>query len=251
MDDWTELEEELHAWQCADLVATLWWRDDDARSVSPELERLLTIACESATPVALAVIPRDCDDALKDRLADVHLAWPLQHGWAHENHAPDADRQNEYGCHRPLEEMIEELAAGARRTSSFARGLPVLVAPWNRIDEALIPELPRAGVSGLSVLGPRAARMPAPGVVCCNVHVDIIDWNRGGGFIGARGALEQMLRHLRARRTGAADPGEPTGIMSHHLYHDEGCWWFLAELLARTRHHPAVRWLDAGQAFAA
>jgi hypothetical protein len=47
----------------------------------------------------------------------------------------------------------------------------------------------------------------------------------------------------------AADPTEPTGLMTHHLYHDEACWRFIGAFLSQTRSHPAVRWLDPREAF--
>jgi hypothetical protein len=54
---------------------------------------------------------------------------------------------------------------------------------------------------------------------------------------------------LRARRTGEADTLEPTGLLTHHLAFDDAAFGFVAELIARTREHPAVTWLDARRAF--
>ena len=50
-----------------------------------------------------------------------------------------------------------------------ARLEKVLVPPWNRIDEALLPRLPAVGFSGLSTYGPRPGSEAAPawlGRVC-------------------------------------------------------------------------------------
>jgi hypothetical protein len=109
--------------------------------------------------------------------------------------------------------------------------------------------LPNVGLGGVSTLGPREAAEPVPGVRRTNVHVDIMDWHGSGGFIGDDNALDQVLRHLEARRMEAADPTEPTGLMTHHLYHDEACWRFIGAFLSQTRSHPAVRWLDPREAF--
>ncbi len=49
----------------------------------------------------------------------------------------------------------------------------------------------------------------------------------------------------------AVDPDEPTGLLTHHLEHDEPCWAFIDRLLEETRGHPAVRWLSAEEIFAA
>jgi hypothetical protein len=76
-----------------------------------------------------------------------------------------------------------------------------------------------------------------------------MDWRGSGGFVGVFAALEQAITHLRQRRTGEADADEPTGLMTHHGFHDEGCWRFIQEFLGHTQAHPAVRWLDAKDAF--
>ena len=249
MPDWYALDDELEAWRTAGRTVTFWWRDDDARAVTPELERLLAIARATDTPVALAVIPRDAEDRLIASLACQRLGCALVHGWGHDNHAPPDERQNEYGPHRAKEAMLAELQRAVARISAFARHVPALVAPWNRIDPDFVPALPAAGVTGLSVLGPRPAREPVPGLIQANVHVDIVNW-QDGGFVGTEAALAQVLAHLRERRAGDADASEPTGLMTHHLFHDEGCWHFVAEFLRRTRAHPACRWLAASEVFA-
>lgn len=249
MADWDDLARELDTWREVGRCATFWWRDDDATGVTPQLERLLSISAETHAPVSLAVIPRDASGALRDRLAGHTDATVLQHGWSHENHAPGNERKAEYGPHRPAEVMIEELAEGWRRIAPFPRALPVLVAPWNRMDSSMLAALPRAGLGAVSTLGPRESLDAAPGVRRTNVHVDIIDWGGTRGFVGQHGALDQLVGHLADRREGRADGEEPTGLMTHHLSHDEGCWWFVGEVIRRTRAHPAARWLDAQQAF--
>lgn len=249
MAAWAALKQELDLWAAAGLTATMWWRDDDATHASADLNHLLAIAKRTHVPVALAVIPRDIDDSLHRCVDDHEAVFVLQHGWSHANHAPETERQEEFGPHRPREVMLAELSEGCRRISAFARGLPVLVAPWNRIDADLLGDLPRAGLGAVSTLGPRAAAEPAPGVRQTNVHVDIVDWTGHRGFVGEAGAVDQVIAHLRKRREGEADLLEPTGLMTHHLFHDDGCWWFVEEFQRRTRDHRAVRWLAAKDVF--
>jgi hypothetical protein len=124
-----------------------------------------------------------------------------------------------------------------------------MVAPWNRIDDVLLPLLPEAGLSAVSTLGPRPAAEPVPGVRRTNVHADIVDWAGSRGFAGLDRAVAQIAGHLAARRRGEVDADEPTGVMTHHLFHDDGCWWFVEDLLERTGRHPAARWLPAAEAF--
>jgi hypothetical protein len=248
MADWDDLTRELDAWHQGGISATFWWRDDDAVRVTPALARLLALSEAAEAPVSLAVIPRDADDGLHDRLARQPLASVLQHGWSHANHAPDG-RQEEFGLHRPLPVMLDELARGWRRISGFDRCFPVFVAPWNRMDPHLLPYLRAVGLCAVSTLGPRDTPEPSAGICRTNVHVDIVDWQGTRGFVGLDRALDQVVTHLRQRRTGEADAKEPTGLMTHHGFHDEGCWWFIEDLLRRSRAHPAVRWLGAEDAF--
>lgn len=249
MTGWEDLRQELDAWGGDGRCATFWWRDDDAVHPTPPLSRLLDIAAAADTPVALAVIPRDTGEALRADLADRPQAFVLQHGWSHDNHAPDGDRQEEFGVHRPLPAMLDELSRGWTKIAAFARAMPVMVAPWNRMDAHLLPYLPDAGLKGVSTLGPRPAAEPAPGVRRVNVHVDIMDWQGTRGFMGLDRTLGQVLDHLRQRRTGAVDGDEPTGLMTHHGYHDDDCWRFIEDFLAFTRDHAAARWLSPALAF--
>lgn len=248
MTSWEALDRELDAWAEAGQRATLWWRDDDAVRLTPQVERVLALSSATDTPVALAIIPRDADDDLAEQLTRVPTATALQHGFAHTNHAGADDRQNEYGPERTLAVRLAELTAGWQRLARFPRTLPVLVAPWNRLAADLPPALPAAGLSGLSALGARPAVEAAPGVRQVNVHVDIMNW-QSRRFAGEDAAIGQLAGHLRARRQGHADADEATGVMTHHAFHDEEAWRFIDELIARTRGHPAARWLPAAEAF--
>lgn len=252
MIGWDELDRELDAWQALGRTATFWWRDDDARQATPSLGRLLALSHELDVPIALAVVPVGADASLVRRLAGRPQVVVLQHGYAHHNHARPEEKKCEFGPHRPVPQMLDELAAGWNRLSALfpEQALPVVVPPWNRIDDDLVPALPEIGSRGFSTSGPRPSMKPVPGLRQVNVHVDIIDWSRARCFVGLQDALRQTLRHLVARRTGTVDASEPTGLLTHHLYHDGACWEFSAEFLRRSRTHPAVRWLDAVTLFA-
>ncbi len=249
MSAWQRLGRELDAWADQGRPATFWWRDDDAVGLTPALHRLLRLSRDYAVPVSLAVIPRDADTSLAGALSAYPGAAALQHGWAHANHAPPTNRKAEFGPHRPLAEMLAELRRGWRALAAFARRLPVLVAPWNRLDTALIRRLPEAGLRGVSTLGARAAAEPAPGVRQANVHVDLVDWADGRCFVGDERAIEGLVRHLGQRRAAAVDADEPTGLMTHHLVHADDCWGFLERLFAWTHPRAGVRWLDGEAVF--
>jgi len=244
------LDEELARWADAGCVATLWWRDDDATAATPELAPLAALAREYDVPVALAAVPAALDDSLAATLAGLPQCTVVQHGYAHRNHAPAGAKARELGLDRPLASVAAELRLGRGLLDRMfgARFVPVLVPPWNRIDAEVSAALPAQGFVGLSTFGPRAAREAAPGVVRCNTHADPIAWRRGRRFIGAEGAVDAVVAHLARRRERAVDADEPTGLLTHHQIFDAAAWRFVGELLARTRSHPAARWLAVADA---
>lgn len=240
MSDWDALDREIWYWAEAGRTATLWWRDDDATWPSPEVRRLLSLGASAEVPVALAVVPRDAGPDLRDHLLRHPLASVLVHGFGHVNHAPDGEPQDEYGPHRPRDVRLRELAESRRRLEDFPGFVPVLVPPWNREPADLLDGLTKAGFAGVSSWGADA------GPRRINVHADVMDWETGR-FAGNGRVLGQLVGHLTARRTGLCPDG-PTGLMTHHAYHDEGVWAFLGELLERTRPRPGIAWLTATEA---
>ena len=246
MSAWAALSDELARWP--DGQATLWWRDDDAVAASPALARLLSVA--RGVPVALAVIPAPLDSSLAPAVAASN-ATVLQHGYAHTNYAPPHAAKMELGPHRPFPHTLADMAQGwARLEAAFGtRALPVMVPPWNRLAPALVPLLPEIGFKGLSTYGVRARAEPVRGLVQANTHADIIAWRGTRGFAGEDEVLGALVNHLAARRTEAVPIEEHTGLLTHHLVHDEAAWDFLVRLVAETVRHSGARWLDAAFVF--
>jgi len=241
---WSALTGELDKWAAAGRQATFWWRDDDAASVTPALQRLVATAGAAAAPLALAVIPRHMTADLPACLAPVPGISVVQHGFAHINHAQKGQGAWELGLHRPPATVFAELSTGLKSLQgAFAEHfVPLVVPPWNRIDAAIVAGLPAVGLHALSTFGPRPAPAPAPGVIQINTHCDPIKWKGGAHFTGTGRAIDDIVGHLRDRREGRADAGEPTGLLTHHLDLDEACWTFVETLLTHIRTHPAARW---------
>lgn len=251
MPDWSALTTELSAWRDLGRPVTLWWRDDDVQRATPALAKLLDLSRRYRVPLLLAAVPHGMDRTLVSPIAQARSAWVCQHGFAHANHAPADEKRSELGPHRPVPVMARELIRGLDilRERLGERMLPVMVPPWNRISDHLIKHLPHLGYRGLSTFGARLRDRPTTGLTQVNTHVDLIDWRGGRGFVGAEAALSQLVNHLSARRQGQADVGEPTGLMSHHLVHDDRSWAFCETLFERTCAHPGVRWLEPDQVF--
>jgi hypothetical protein len=251
-DPWALLAAELDRWEAAGRTATLWWRDDDAVADTPALQRLLALRAALDVPLTIAVIPAGAEPALAACLSRESRVTVVQHGFAHRNHAPPDGPKRELGADRPIAAVTDELNAGWRRlVDMFPAPRPVLVPPWNRIDDGVVATLPGLGYRGLSTFSARARREPRPDLVQANTHIDIVDWPGTRGFVGESIAVAACVERLSARRTGAGDtdPDEPTGLLTHHLAHDEPCWDFINRIVARSVAHATVRWIGADEVF--
>jgi len=245
MASWQDIDEELNAWSNAGRMAQFWWRDDDASQVTPALDRLVNLSNRYRIPLVLAVIPSRLQADLPQRLNAEAGVSVIQHGFSHQNHAPAGKKSSEYPASRDIGEMIADVADGWSRLSSFKYLEKAFVPPWNRIAEAVSGNLAERGYLGVSTFGPRTNS----GRTFVNTHVDIIDWRGHRGFVGEDKALDQVLKHLRNKRLGHCDTDEPTGLLTHHLDHDEDCWNYLETFFDWTRNRHAIEWLSAKQVF--
>lgn len=202
-----------------------WLRDDDAVTVTPALERLLSFG----VPVALAVIP----DLAEPSLFKKDVAF-LQHGCDHRNRAAAGEKKTEFPARESIADALERLRASHERLVSIGgeRVLPVVAPPWNRMRRELAAELPRIGIRGLSGYGPEES---IPGVRQINTQVDIVAWHEGRRFIGEEAAM----------RLAMSRNDKPVGWLTHHAVHDESAWTFLERLFALR----GPRWVSAAELF--
>jgi hypothetical protein len=238
---WEPVRQELAHWAEAGRKAQFWLRDDDAVEPTDVLEKLLAITSASFIPVTIAVIPAFTGEALAVRLSDEKRVCVAVHGWSHRNFAEPNEKKQELGRHRSVEIVHRELCDGYVLLERLhpARFIPMLVPPWNRIDGGLVAGLPALGFEVLSAYGRAKSDGPLPQL---NTHLDIMDWHGTGGGRETHDLAGELARHLAERREGN---GEPIGVLSHHLVHDENAWSFLAELFALTATHPAVQWISS------
>jgi hypothetical protein len=250
MSSWDELSRELDAWQSAGRIAEFWWRDDDAGTVTPALTQLIDLQHRHLVPLALAVIPARATADLAARLANEPNIVVVQHGWAHLNHAAPGQSKRELGPERPASYVLGELTRGALVLDRLfgPAWLKMLVPPHNRIAPAVAQGLAAAGYCGLSTDKPRRA---APtGLVQINTHVDIMNWAKRT-FLGEGACIDLALTHLRDRRERSVDAAEPTGLLTHHLAHDDDACGFADRFLGHVKAHPAARWRHPRELFAA
>jgi hypothetical protein len=215
----------------------VWLRDDDAVDTTPALDRLAALCGAAGLPVLLAVIPVGATDALATWLLDHPFVTPCQHGFAHANHAAPGERACELGGRRSDETVMAELHRGRAllidRLGPALSGL--LVPPWNRIRDSLLPGLARAGYTALSTFAGATTPAPAP-LPRLDCDLDIIDWRHG-----RRGrSVEDLCTRLLPLIARAGASGQPIGLLTHHLQHDEAAWLFLRAFLQATRDDPSV-----------
>ncbi|WP_421880995.1 polysaccharide deacetylase family protein [Pacificispira sp.] len=243
------LIEELAAWRTEGRRPRLWWRDDDAVTRSPALDKLIGAA--QGRPLALAVIPAALKPDLAGSLPDTVTVLP--HGYAHRNHEPADRKKAEFGAARVPDEALRDIAAGVSVLSEqFGPAFfPLFVPPWNRIAPDLAGRLAETGLAGLSTYNDRAPGDPVPRL---NTHVDILNWKQKratgrAAFIGEDAAFDLLTDAFRRRRLRAegTDPAEPVGLLTHHLDHDADSWTFLQALA----EWDAFDWIDARSGLAA
>lgn len=234
---------ELARWRDEGLTLPVWWRDDDAVAPTPALERLLELADRFQAPLHLAVIPEPATSGLAERLRTAP-AFVLTHGWRHANHASSGQKKAEFGSHRPLAAMLEEIATGQQRLEELfaSRALSVFTPPWNRIAPELVEALPAIGFAAVSTFTPRKTKFAADGLLQVNTHLDPVAWKSGGGLLDPSLLDSQLARELEARRTGGADNREPYGLLTHHLVQDDATWGFTAVILDALLASGVARW---------
>lgn len=253
IDAWSTLQHELDRWTESGKTATFWWRDDDAVEETPQLQALDALSREMEVPVAVAVIPARLQSSLPRFLHQRDNFIVMQHGYSHSSYAAKGVKKIELGGERSTDEIQTELTNGRLQLSATfgEQFIPVLVPPWNRIEPRTYPVLISAGFSGVSTMWARHSAHPIKGLLQVNTHLDPINWRHDRGFIGETDAIEQIHRHLSARRQEGGDIAEASGILTHHLIQNEEVWTFCRTLFEMLNQHPAAKWLNAREIWAA
>lgn len=238
---------ELDRWHSHGLRAGLWWRDDDAGPLGSALTTLIELAERHQIVCGVAVVPAWLEPATGEALAQSRHVAVLQHGYAHTDHVlGGVGGAAELGPERSVETALTDLVAGRSilEQQLSERFVPVVAPPWNRINPALFNGLVARGYRGITTEGPRSTEWAAPGLRQINIHADLISWRGGVRFKGAVKSVACLTDHLIARRVGAVDDGEVTGLITHHRDMCSACWEFVDSLFKVTRAHPAAAWQD-------
>jgi hypothetical protein len=229
--DWSPLVNELAKWRHEELHLPIWWRDDDAIAATPALDRLAALATDAQIPIHIAVIPDLLTPSLAPTIEAHPYLIPVIHGWRHMSHAPEGQKNAEFGHPRP--EATEELVQALQkmRTHFSAQLVKLFVPPWNRISPDLLPVLVANNYTGISTFGPRKNAKTAQGLVQINTHIDPIFWRGDRGLVDPDTLVQGITKTLQDRRMGRTDIQEPLGLLTHHLVHTEDVWDFSRDVM--------------------
>ncbi|WP_304169669.1 polysaccharide deacetylase family protein [Phenylobacterium aquaticum] len=234
---WLLLRLELRRWRAAGRKPVLWWRDDDARAPSAELDRLLDLAARHATPLTLAVIPDGDITALAARLGDTGQVCVAQHGIDHQNRRT-GPAAGEFPPEWRRIRVATQLRAGWARLAQAPQAARIFVPPWNDIHPELACALEDCGYRGWSAWGEMASPGQAPRV---DAHLDLMRWRGGARFRGEGRFLSDLTAQLASRRRSGAWSA-PIGLLTHHLVHDARAWSFLETFLGWSRGQGGMTW---------
>jgi hypothetical protein len=230
------LDCELALWRRLGRAPVMWWRDDDARAPTPQLDRLLDVA--AGLPLSLAVIPDGDMRPLARRLDGVPGLTIAQHGVDHENRRAEGGPRGEFPHGTSKADIARAVAAGRRRMEEDGLAPAFFTPPWNESDEALLQAVRAAGYPAYSagIYG-----RPEEGLLHFGAQVDFLRWKGSPRFRSTGRIFNALRRQLERRRTSHRF-SEPIGILTHHLVHDERTWRFLGWFLpfARVR----FRWMS-------
>ncbi len=241
---WAPVHHQLQLWLDENRKAQMWLRDDDAVTVTRNLERLVDLCRPHGICPLIACVPKGANPELAAYLSASQVEAAM-HGWSHANHQPAGIKAQEFPPHRGQAVILEELRQAVARLDNLFGGktVPIYVPPWNRIDPEVAGLLPGLGFVGLSTFGNKRLLAEAEALKEINTHVDIIDWagTRGGW------ALDLLIVKLAQELERARCDGGVVGILTHHLVHDDRAWRFLDELVEEIGPHPAIRWSSASE----
>jgi hypothetical protein len=223
-----------------------WWRDDDATTHIPQLERLLRLSARLDVPLNLSVIPGRIETSLVGFLKDYPKIAVLVHGWTHTNHSPEEIRSCEFPLERSVAEIEFELSAALStlRQAFPEQCLPVLVPPWNIFPPELEPLLVKLGYVGISrgSFEELTIKYQDDRLVHANTHVDPIDW-RTLGLSDLAALARAFARRIRKGRLG------PFGILTHHASQKEEVWDFCERFWRMIARHDRAEVVSARTIF--
>lgn len=224
------LDAEVEKWRSAGRIPRAFLRDDDAVADTPALRRLFALSDRHGAPLLLATIPAPAEAGLGKAVQAHALTTGAVHGYAHVSHSAIGEKPCEFNRRRPAPVLLREMVEGREKLAELFDGRlsGLLVPPWNRIHEEVVPLVAQAGFAGISAHG-WDQYPPSTGLAGVHAHVDVVHWSAGGRGRDLAWAISQACEALGEARTRGY---RAIGILAHHLSHDETAWATLDALMA-------------------
>jgi hypothetical protein len=223
-----------------------WWRDDDAGSWSPALERLLSISRECRAPMSLAVIPMRLEASLVEALRAHRDTDVLVHGYAHKTYAGEGQPKCEFPLTRPMADMRVDLSAAlARLREAFPQTIPVFVPPWNRLPPELMPVLKECGYVGFSAASssPPGSVMRKDGMKQSDGHFSLVAYRSGKDLADMMEIAKRLAKQIRGGSNG------PFCVVTHHRDHNDAIWHGCEQLFRLLGNHKNAQIVPARAVF--
>jgi anaerobic magnesium-protoporphyrin IX monomethyl ester cyclase len=133
-------------------------RDDDVRTRSPRLLRLINLCVQESVPLSLAVVPGsvtdDCVDYLKTAQAQHPELFEIhQHGWMHAEHQTAGEEPYEFGPSRTEDAQRADIVSGITRLGRLFDGktVPLFTPPYDGFDQNTVRILKEQGFKAISL----------------------------------------------------------------------------------------------------
>ena len=223
---------ELALWAKAGRAPVLWWRDDDAREPTEALERLLELSRRHDAPLTIAAIAGPNLATLVRRCEAEPGVEIAVHGFKHVNRQPEGRGFGEIVEDDSVDWVRAQLRATVMQFHRAGAVPTLFVPPWNNLRPQLIAALSDTPIRAVSGFDQGVSE--SGGVSRLDTHLDVLRWKGGGRFRGAWRFLARM-RKLLVHRRMAGQWGQPIGVLTHHLDHDQAAWRFLDTFLATFR----------------
>lgn len=234
------IDVELDQWVSAGKTAEFWWRDDDAITVTSNLNKLTDLAGRFEIPVLIATIPAFSDVHLADYINSNSLLSAAVHGYAHKDHSILGQKKTEITVNLPdrdIDAVLNELTHSRQNIETLygQTASKILVPPWNRIDDTVASRLSDMGFELVSTFSENFVKT---GLLQLNCQLDLMHWKPVRIGKNLDEIFDELLVRLQQARL---DNYAPIGILSHHLVHDENAWESCAVLMRIINKHSAIR----------
>ena len=228
-DPWQALADEFTKWDALKIRPKIWFRDDDVSKVTSAFEAMISLFAKNETQLFAAAIPGlITGNNLKLLSQDYPNVTFWQHGYDHSNHALKGQKKIELGGSWSLDKAKGFLRDGKTKLEDLfgAKFEPIMVPPWNRIDNDFL-DFTASAYEAVSLY-----QNPSPDLAFqhINCQIDLIDWANQKSFIGTEKVLNALILELQKRRFGVIASDQPIGILLHHLDHTPELTSFLSRL---------------------